>query len=415
MTSPAQRREQERRRDLARMRWLATSLLIGMTAVFAATRFAPGEWIWPGYVGAFAEAAMVGAIADWFAVTALFRRPLGLPIPHTAIIPRNKDRIGQALGDFIADEFLTPRMLDRKLKDLKPSARVGAWLRDPAHAQALAARLAVWLPDIVPSGDALRGLFGEIVRRAVRSGPMAPSAARLLGYLWNDAGAQRLLNQAIDWAGAYITGHGETIETGVADAAWSWLPKWIDRLLADRLSRGLLQTVEAMRAPNHPWRRDLRVWVEDTISRLETDPEMEAHLQAWKDAAFADGALRSGMSTVWAEIEARLTADRQGLADALAPALARALTGLGTWLDDDAGARERLDAWARVALRKGVSPRRHEIGAFVAQVVAGWDAGEVVDKLELQVGRDLQFIRINGTLVGGLAGLVIYTVARLLG
>lgn len=408
------RRDLDRRRALRRMRWVATGLLVLMTVVFVATRLAPPAWSWAGYVAAFAEAAMVGACADWFAVTALFRRPLGLPIPHTAIIPRNKAKIGQALGDFIAGEFLSPRVLDRKLKDVQPAARLAGWLRDPAHVDALAVRLAGALPDVFPSADALRGLIGEAIRRAARAGPLAPATGRILSYLWNDAGARRLLDQIIARAGAFLSANGEVIEAGVAGAAWSWLPKWVDKLLADRLTRGLLSAVDDLRDPSHPWRLELDAWVRDLIVRLDTDPDMEAQLQSWKDAALTDAAWQAGLRGVWAELEGRLTADRQGLIDALSPAIARALTGAGTWLAEDVRARDRLDGWIRVAMRKGVSPRRQEIGAFVAQVVAGWDAGEVVEKLELQVGRDLQFIRVNGTLVGGIVGLLIYTITRLL-
>ena len=415
MPPTPQRRDADRRRELGRMRLLATGLLALMTAIYVATRLAPAAWTWAGDVGAFAEAAMVGACADWFAVTALFRRPFGLPIPHTAIIPRNKTRIGEALGDFIAGEFLTPRVLDRKLKDLRPSARLADWLREPKNVDALAARLAGLLPDIVPSGDALRALLGEIIRRVASAGPMAPSAARIASYLWNDVGAQRLLDRVIERAGAYLVGHGEVIEAGVAAVAWTWIPRWVDRLLAERLTKGLLGAVDGMRDPAHPWRLELSAWVDEFIVRLETDPEMEVQAQAWKDAAFTDGAFQDGLRGAWSELESRLTADRQGLIDMVRPTLARALAGLGRWLDEDAGARDRLDTWVRVAMRKGLSPRRREIGAFVAQVVAGWDAGEVVEKLELQVGRDLQFIRINGTLVGGLVGLVIHTLTRLIG
>ena len=407
------RGETARRRGLVRMRRLATGLLALMTAVFAATRFAPTDWVWTGYVAAFAEAAMVGACADWFAVTALFRRPLGLPIPHTAIIPRNKDKIGQALGDFIAGEFLSPRVLDRKLKDLRPSARLADWLRDPARVDALAGRLGGLLPDLMPTGDGLRGVIGEAARRVSRAGPIAPSVARILAYLWGDAGARRLLDQIIARSGDYLADHGAMIEAGVASASWKWAPKWIDKLLAERLTRGLIHAVGEVRDPAHPWRQELDLWVEDLIVRLRSDPQMEARVQSWKNAVFADGAVRGGLDTLWSELESRLLSDRGDFGATISPILSRALRGLGAWLDEDAAARDRLDGWVRVAMRKTVSPRRRQIGAFVAQVVAGWDAGEVVEKLELQVGRDLQFIRINGTLVGGLGGVLIYTVTRL--
>ena len=156
------------------MRSLATGLLAAMTAIFVATRFAPASWAWAGYVAAFAEAAMVGACADWFAVTALFRRPFGLPIPHTAIIPRNKARIGQALGDFIGGEFLAPRVLDGKLREFGPARRLADWLIAPGNIETLSPRLAALAPDIAPSGVLVRGLVGDLARRLADAGPAAP-------------------------------------------------------------------------------------------------------------------------------------------------------------------------------------------------------------------------------------------------
>ena len=396
------------------MRAIATGLLVAMTAVYLATRLAPASWLWAGYVGAFAEASMVGACADWFAVTALFRRPLGLPIPHTAIIPRNKARIGQALGDFIGGEFLTPRVLDRKLRELGPARRLADWLRDAGAVEALSARIADMLPDITPSSPALRGFIGEVARRAARAGPAAPLAAKLLGYLWSDAGAQRLLDRAIDRLGAYLIGHSEFIQARVAGNSWRWMPKWIDRLLAEKLTAGLLRAVGEMRDPAHPWRLEMREAMDRFIARLADDPDFLARGEALKDSLLGDPRLRTHLEAVWAELEERLGVDPSGMAEIIAQALARALTALGEWLDADLSARERLDGWVRVAARRTLSPRRKEIGAFVAQVVAGWDAREVVEKLELHVGKDLQYIRINGALVGGLVGLLIYTASRLI-
>jgi uncharacterized membrane-anchored protein YjiN (DUF445 family) len=404
-----------RRTELSRMRLLATGLLALMTVIFVATRMAPRGWVWTDYVGAFAEAAMVGACADWFAVTALFRHPFGLPIPHTGIIPRNKDKIGEALGDFIANNFLTPRVLDRRLRALKPAERLADWLSRPENVERVAQRAATMLPELAPSGTTLRDFVGEIALRAARAGPAAPLAARILSYVWNEAGGQGALDRLITWAAAYLAEHDELIEENVARKSWKWLPKFIDRALAERITAGLMGALEEVADPDHPWRAEIKARVDDLIRRLAEDPEMLARGEVLKERILTDPAFRRRLRAMWSDFEASFARDPQALGAVLAPAAARALTGLGRWLDEESAARDRLDTWIRVAVRRTLAPRRQAIGAFVAQVVAGWDAGEAVEKLELQVGRDLQFIRVNGTLVGGLVGLAIFTLTRLLG
>jgi uncharacterized membrane-anchored protein YjiN (DUF445 family) len=393
------------------MRGLATGLLAAMTAVFVATRFAPATWTWVGYVAAFAEAAMVGACADGFAVTALFRRPFGLPIPHTAIIPRNKARIGQALGDFIGGEFLTPRVLDAKLREFGPARRLADWLISPGHVEALAPRLAALAPDLAPSGAAVRSFVGDLVRRLADAGPAAPLLARLLGYIWRDPAARRLIDRAIGVLADFMASREASIQSQVSGRAWKWLPKFVDDLLAERITKGLLGAVQDLRQPDHPWRIEIEAAVDRFIDDLAGDPVLIAKVEAFKARLLSDPTVREHLHALWSELGSRLAADP----DLAEHAIARALTALGRWLDADSRSRDRLDGWLRVATRRVLSPRRQAIGAFVAQVVAGWDAREVVDKLELQVGRDLQYIRINGTVVGGLVGLTIYAVSQVLG
>jgi len=393
------------------MRALATGLLAAMTAIFIAIRYAPSNWSWTGYVAAFAEAAMVGACADWFAVTALFRRPFGLPIPHTAIIPRNKARIGQALGDFIGGEFLTPRVLDAKLREFGPARRLADWLVAPGAIETLAPRLAALAPDIAPSGAALRELTGEVIQRLANAGPAAPVLSRLLGYVWHDPSARRLIDRGIVVLADFIASREASIHSQVTGRTWKWLPKFVDDILAERVTKGLLGAVQDLRDPAHPWRLEIDDAVEGLIVDLTNDAELIAKIERFKARLMSDPVVRGHVLALWRELGDRLSADPR-LAEHL---IARVLAAAGRWLDTDPRARDRLDGWLRVATRRVLSPRRQAIGAFVAQVVAGWDAREVVDKLELQVGRDLQYIRINGTLVGGLVGLAIYSATSVFG
>jgi uncharacterized membrane-anchored protein YjiN (DUF445 family) len=396
------------------MRLLATGLLALMTVVFIGARAAPRAWAWSQYVAAFAEAAMVGALADWFAITALFRRPLGLPIPHTAIVPRNKARIGRALGDFIAGNFLTPRVLDQRLREFDPAARLAEWLADAETSRLLAEQIAGFVPEIARSGDELGAFVGDVALRIAGQVPASATAARLLSAAWNDGAARRLIDRAITLVGDYIGARRDLVREKVSQNSWKWLPKWIDRMLADRITEGLVSAVAEMGEPDHPWRLELEAAVPSFIDRLANDPEMIARGEELKNRLLEDARFRRHLAGLWSDLEARLKADPEGAARLAQAAVERALAAIGRWLIVDAVARERINGFARVAVRRTIAPRREAIGGFVADIVAGWDSAAVVERLELHVGKDLQYIRINGTLVGGLAGLVIFSLARLL-
>ena len=403
--------------ELARMRIIATGLLVLMAVIFVLAGLGAERWPGLAYLRAFAEAGMVGGCADWFAVTALFRRPLGLPIPHTGIIPRNKTRIGAALGGFIADNFLTEAVLADRLRQLEVARWGGGWLSRPQNARRLARRLALLLPEVLAAAPpgAVAGLAGSAGMAAVRAAPAAPVVAGVLNALWNEGRAQALAEAGVEMLTTFIAGHDAVIRDKVAEQSPIWLPKWVDRVLAAKVSDGLLRTLHEMRDPGHPWREELNRTLAGFIERLRSDPHLQAQVEAMKLRLLADPRLQLQASELWAGIEARLgaelAADRRGLTDQLQ----RTIEALGVWLASDAVAQARLNALGRSLATGVLAPRRHQIGGFVAQVVAGWDTRKVVDTLELQVGKDLQYIRVNGTLVGGLVGLAIFTASRALG
>lgn len=411
-------RDLHKRRELRRMQAMATGLLAAMAGVFLASSYGlrarPDLAVGLGYVRAFAEAAMVGACADWFAVTALFRRPLGLPIPHTAIIPRNKDRIGAALGDFIADNFLTVEVLDARLRQIELARWGGEWLRQPRNARRLAARLATVLPGVLRElpKDMLRETAGSAALAGLRAVPASPTASRLLAAVWNEGRSQTAFEWGLDKLATYLIDNEAAIQEKVEAKSWKWMPKFIDRIIAQKVTTGLSELLVEMRAPDHPWRRELAAWIEDFISRLANDPDLLARGEALKTRLLDDPALRAQARSLWDELVEKLS---DGRSPEFAARLEAMLLALGEWLHADEGAQARLNGWARILARQVIAPRRREIGGFVAQVVASWDAKGVVDRLELQVGKDLQFIRINGTVVGGLVGLALFAVSRTLG
>lgn len=400
--------------ELARMRAIATGLLALMAVVFVAAGLGARSWPWLAYVRAFAEAAMVGACADWFAVSALFRRPLGLPIPHTGIIPRNKDRIGQSLGGFIAENFLTEEVLQAKLRQLQLARWGGGWLRQPANAEDLARRIAALLPQVLSAGvgESLRSAAGSAATTAIKAVPAAPAASRLLAAVWHEGRAQSLFDWIVDRLAIYLDAHAPMIQEAVETKSYAWMPRFVDKMIAEKITDGALKLLSEMREPEHPWRRDMAAAIERFIVRLAEDPALYAQGEALKMRLIEDPRVREQASGLWDSLEARL---RGGDTEALAQTLAGVIRALGDWLYEDEGAQARLNEWADLVIRRGVAPRRQEIGRFVAQVVASWDTKSVTEKLELQVGKDLQYIRVNGTLVGGLVGLLIYSVSRALG
>ncbi len=409
--------QEERRADLRRMRTIATSLLVLMTLVFIATRFAPPGWRWAPYVGAFAEAAMVGACADWFAVVALFRHPLGLPIPHTAIVPENKRRIGASMGRFITNNFLSPRVAAERLKAVDIVGLSARQLADPRNAEAIAAvvgRLAPLAIAALPQ-DAVENWIGGIARRGAEALPAAPLAARALSILWAEGAGQALLDQGLLLIeGALARNHAAIVEQ-VRRQSSRWIPKWVDDIIAAKLLQGISGTLEDMRRPDHPWRAELEARIEALIDALAHDPEMRARGEALKRELLDNLAFANQARALWRELEAALQRELPQRAETLTVWALDALAALSRSLEKDPLRRERLNDGLRRLLLQIVLPRRAEVGDYIAHVVDRWDTTTLVQRLELQVGRDLQYIRINGTLVGGLVGLAIYTITRAVG
>lgn len=396
------------------MRAIATLLLVVMTLIFVVTTATRLNWPWLPYLRAFAEAGMVGACADWFAVVALFRRPFGLPIPHTGIVPNNKDRIGAALGQFITKNFLTLNVIGKKLARIDTLGYVARWLIDPVNSKQIAHYGVLFLPQIVRSLTApeISGFLGDVARWGIEATPAAPLASRILSVVWAQGQAQAVLDRAVELGGEALARNKLFIQQRIAEKSYSWMPKWVDKIIADKVMNGLLGTIAEMRDSDHPWRRELQDRVDKLIADLATDPQMYAAGEAMKAELLANPVFLEQAKTLWAQIETGLHIDFSVHEAAIEAAFEAALRGLGTWLHDNQALRARLNRWIRVVALRALMPRRIEIGAYIAHVVQNWDNVTLVNKLELQVGKDLQYIRINGTVVGGLVGLLIFVVSK---
>ena len=398
---------------LRRMRLIATLLLALMTLVFIATSVIRVDWPWVPYLRAFSEAAMVGACADWFAIVALFRRPLGLPIPHTGIVPNNKDRIGAALGRFITNNFLTEAAMHERLARIDVLGSLGHWISQPANAKRLGDYAAAFAPQIASSSPAhqIGVSVGKLAQQALEAIPAAPLASRMLAIIWAQGEAQALLAHAIEYGEIWLAGNKAYLIRRISQQSSRWIPRWIDTMIAEKVLNGLLSTFGEMRNPRHPWRVELRKTVEKLIADLASDPQMHAHAEGIKAEFLASPLVIEQAKTLWAEIEEGLNSGPAHSAS-IAQTCEQALHGIGAWLLEDEARRTLLNGSILAVTQRFLLLYRFEIGAYIERVVHDWDTATLVNRLELQVGKDLQYIRINGTLVGGLVGILIFVTSK---
>ena len=396
------------------MRVLATAMLAGMAALFiAATGLAELHPAW-GFVRAFAEASMVGGIADWFAVTALFRHPLGLPIPHTAIIPRNKDRIGDTLAAFLRDNFLTPSVVARRMRSVDVAGAVGRFLAQPPGEGRLRQGASRLLADILESLDEeqLGGMVKSAVAARMRTIDIAPLLGQTLEAAMTEDRHVPVVDGIVTWAGRTLDANEDLIRDMVhKKAGWIMRLAGLDERLAEAIIDGLRRlTIDMAVDPAHP----LRAKAEEGLARLaynlQNDPETRAKVEDWKNDMIANEAVSQWLGGVWEKSRSGLLAAARDPDAALAGRFGEALRQLGETLQKEPRLARAINQFARRAAAGIVASYGSGIVKLVSETVRAWDARTVTDRLEAAVGRDLQYIRINGTIVGGLVGLIIHTI-----
>ncbi|HWT11707.1 MAG TPA: DUF445 domain-containing protein [Allosphingosinicella sp.] len=394
------------------MRVLATAMLAGMAALFvAATGLVETHPAW-GFVRAFAEAAMVGGIADWFAVTALFRHPLGLPIPHTAIIPRNKDRIGDTLAAFLRDNFLTPRVVARRMRQVDVAGAVGRFLAQPPGEGRLREGASRLLADILEALDEeqLGGMMKSAVAARMRAIDIAPLLGQTLEAAMTEDRHVPMVDGIVTWAGRTLDANEDLIRQMVHQRAnWVLRLAGLDERLADGIVDGLRRlTMDMALDPEHP----LRTKAEEGLSRLawnlQNDAETRAKVEDWKSEMIENEAVSRWLGGVWENSRAGLLKGARDPDAALAGKFGEAMRQLGQTLQSEPRLARAINQFARRAAAGITATYGGGIVKLVSETVRAWDARTVTDRLEAAVGRDLQYIRINGTLVGGLVGLAIH-------
>ncbi|OZI63552.1 DUF445 domain-containing protein [Bordetella genomosp. 11] len=383
---------------------------------------AQGTWAW---VRAFCEAATIGALADWFAVVALFRRPLGLPIPHTAIIPSNKARIADNLAVFVRDHFLDPVSLLERLRVFDPAARLGQWLSDPRQAQVVAGTARAWAlraMDLMDEQAVREGIHGFVVRR-LREWNAAQTAGELFDLLARDGRHHALLDEALKRLAAYLQGEqmkdrASALMVKYARKEWPRMAKALNLVkpvddiadtLADRLARALLDELhDVLAQPDHPLRRDYEIWLGGYMARLRDDPDLQRQVAQIKENVIAHEQVREYVQGIWDEVRDALRRDLASSDSALGRHLTGTLTALGRNLGSDPALRDAINQHVLAGAERLAAGLRQGITDHISQTVRNWDERQFVDELELSIGRDLQYIRFNGMVVGGLIGLALH-------
>jgi uncharacterized membrane-anchored protein YjiN (DUF445 family) len=412
---PAFADEARLKRTLRRNRAFATGLLGVAALVFLGTSAVAAPGFWTALVRAAAEAALVGGLADWFAVTALFRRPLGLPIPRTAVIPKNKDRIGKGLGQFVERNFLAPEILAAKLAALAPVERAATWLATADHARAAADGICEMLPPLVRSLEdpELRAFVARSFHEQLREAELAPALGRVLAILTRSAPYDALFDRALDAAHGALAVNAERIYALVAARSRWWIPRSIDRRIAEQIVGGVEEVLAELRDKGSDARASFRDAVAHAADELVHSPDWRRRVAELKETVLEQKEVQDWLAAVWDELRRIVVEDLEAPQSRTREAISAGLQSLGHTLAADPAMRHRLHGvLEHVAL--AVVPWRGQISSLIAEVVRTWDADTVAARLELAMGSDLQYIRMNGTLVGACVGALLFLIARFL-
>ena len=409
--------DQERLRALRRMKAVALAALLFMAVVFVLAFWLQGRYPWLGYVRAAAEGGMVGALADWFAVTALFRRPLGLPIPHTAIIPNRKDEIGRSLGEFVETNFLSAEVVRTKIGETEVARRLGEWLRQPAHAERVATEGSTIAAAVLRalSDDDVRDLIADLAREHLVEPEWGTPAGAWLERIVETGAHHGAVDLAVDSIASWLDGNADAFQGLISRRLPSWVPRLAHRFVDETAYNEAVRFVRAVQTdPRHPARNAIDGYLARLAGNLQHDPATRERLESAKAAVFDSPRVGALAAEAWNTAKAGLLTALADPESGLRRRATAALADIGERLAGDAGLQRRVDGWATEAAVFLVDRYRHDIASIITDTVERWDPAETTEKIELMVGRDLQYIRLNGTVVGAIAGALIFTIAHAL-
>ena len=422
MTSPGQTSipltvfdEEVREKKLREMKMRASGLLVLAAIVFGLSHYFSPQYPWLAWVQAFSEAAMVGGLADWFAVTALFKHPMGLPIPHTAIIPERKDRVGQVLGAFVERNFLNRDVIEGRLLQAKLGERLARFLSDPINSKAVARHAARGLVAAAESmrDDDVQSMIDSAIADRIKKAHVAPFIGRGLSLMTAGNRHQALLDEAITLAARAVTENEDLIRRRIeAETPW-WIPGAVDDKILKKVVKGIERTLNEVQSDvHHPLRERFDAALKKFIDDLHNSPEVMQKAEHLKDEILSAEAIRTFSSSIWSDAKAALVRRAERAEESDVDTISTGLASLGKAILDDPELMDRVDGWLRTGVLGLVERYQSEVSELISHTVRGWDPTATSKRIELAIGRDLQFIRINGTVVGGLVGLILYAITR---
>ena len=404
--------ESGRRADLIKMKRLATSLLVLATLVYIAASMFEDQYIWVGFVASTAEAAMIGAIADWFAVTALFRHPLGLKIPHTAIIPNKQDVIAQQFGAFVQQNFLSEEVISSKIRSMDLSHRVAAWIVERENARAIAEQITAGLAGVVRvmNDEDIQNMIEKKVRDRIRDTSFAPMIGELLSFVTSGRRQQELFDGVVNFGLYLLEDSDRDIKAKVEEETPWWFPGSVDKAIYKRIVRSVSKMLYEMQVDVlHPVRKRMVKTINQFMEDLKHSPDIAEKEVSIKEEVLEHPAIRDFTTSLWTDIK-QAVLDQSDRPDAeLKQAIEDAVIKFGQSILEDKVLSAKIDGWAEDSGRYLIRTYGHEVADLISETIEGWDPEATSERIELQIGKDLQFIRINGTVIGGLAGLLIHT------
>ncbi|WP_231580460.1 DUF445 domain-containing protein [Corynebacterium kalinowskii] len=421
MSMPSPIDEQERRVALKRHKFFATALLGVAAVIFLTCRYVEStlglDDAWIGYVRAAAEAGMIGGLADWFAVTALFKHPMGLKIPHTAIVKRKKDQVGVAMSEFISENFLNAELITQKVREFGIPEKLANWLVEPENATKVSAetgRLTANVVRAMDPADAEQLIQRALIDRAAEP-EWGPPIGRLLEQLIADGKTEPLVEEVAQWMHRKALGAEALVVEVIDERMPTWAPRFVQDLVGDKVYRELVSwTASVAATPDHEARKAIRRFIKQLADDLQYDKVLKGRVEEWKQDLLGSEPLQAAPATLWAATSKGIIAAAEDPDSLLRTKVADLAVTWGGNLRDDSELRDSLDHRITGATRFLADNYAPAVAEIISETVERWDADEASDKIELMVGKDLQYIRLNGTIVGALAGLVIYTVSQVL-
>jgi len=406
-----------KQRELYKMKLLATLLLVAAFVIYVIALILEERYAWVGFVRATAEAAMVGAIADWFAVTALFRHPLGLKIPHTAIIPRRKREIGEKLARFVRQNFLTEEVIADKLGSMEATKKAVEWLGQPENSRLIADQLAAGAAAVIKvmKDEDIQALIEKQLVAQIRSTQFAPLLGNVLSLLTAGNRQQELLMELVKFSSGFLKENKAVILEKINEELPWWAAVWgVDRRIYQTIINSVDTTLEEVKAdPQHPLYRNFQAAVNRLVEELKTSSELQEREKVLKEELLQQPVVQEFSASLWADIKASLIEHSSNSRLEVRRPIQQMLVKFGETIRNDPVLYEKIDHWLRELILYLTKTYGYEVESLISNTINKWDPHMITDKIETEVGRDLQFIRINGTLIGGLVGLLIYTVSLL--